>query len=85
MRDARANPGDIPNCICAEFQRTPNEPRKGARRSVRQSLFFCAVTKLDRGAHVNYVISLERICVALRSTSCYVILKINMYARTIIH
>lgn len=40
MRDARANPGDIPNCICAEFQRTPNEPRKGARRSVRQSLFF---------------------------------------------
>lgn len=58
---------------------------KRARRSVRQSLFFCAVTKLDRGAHVNYVISLERICVALRSTSCYVILKINMYARTIIH
>ena len=47
--------------------------------------FFCAVTKLGRGAYVNYVISLERICVALRSTSCYVILKINMYARTIIH
>ena len=49
------------------------------------SPFFCAVTKLGRGAHVNYVISLERICVALRSTICYVILKINMYARTIIH
>ena len=57
----------------------------GGLAAVCGSPFFCAVTKLGRGAHVNYVISLERICVALRSTSCYVILKINMYARTIIH